>query len=181
MIVGGVTMKADAAGAMIERAATGDEVAFAQIVAAHHQDMARVAYLVSGSLDLADDAVQAAWAIAWRRLGTLRDPARLRPWLMSVAANEARQMARGDRRRTVRELRVDAPDAGTPAPERAALMDLANALGRLDPQDRALIALRYIAELDSASIGREMGLSASGSRVRLHRLLARLRKDLGDE
>ena len=60
-------------------------------------------------------------------------------------------------------------------------MDLANALGRLDPQDRALIALRYIAELDSASIGREMGLSASGSRVRLHRLLARLRKDLGDQ
>ena len=79
--------------------------------------MARVAYLVSGSLDLADDAVQAAWAIAWRRLGTLRDPARLRPWLMSVAANEARQMARGDRRRTVRELRVQAPGAGAP-PER---------------------------------------------------------------
>lgn len=180
MMAGGVTIQADAAGAMIERAATGDEVAFAQIVAGHHEDMARVAYLVSGSLDLADDAVQAAWAIAWRRLGTLRDPARLRPWLMSVAANEARQMARGDRRRTVRELRVHAPDAGA-TPERAALIDLANALGRLDPQDRALIALRYVAELDSASIGREMGLSASGARVRLHRLLARLRKELGDE
>ena len=120
---------------------------------------------------MADDAVQAAWAIAWRRLGTLRDPARLRPWLMSVAANEARQMARGDRRRTVRELRVEAPGAGTPTPERAALIDLANALARLDPKDRVLIGLRYVADLDSAAIGREMGLSASGVRVRLHRLL----------
>ncbi len=181
MIVGGVTMKADAAGAMIERAVSGDEVAFARIVAAHHEDMARIAYLVSGSLDQAEDAVQAAWAIAWRRLGTLRDPARLRPWLMSVAANEARQTARGDRRRTVRELRVSGLDGRATTPEHAALMDLANALARLDPQDRALIALRYVAELDSAAIGREMGLSASGARVRLHRLLARLRKELGDE
>jgi RNA polymerase sigma-70 factor, ECF subfamily len=181
MMARGVTMEADAARAMIERAATGDEVAFALIVAAHHEDMARVAYLVSGSLDLADDAVQAAWAIVWRRLDTLRDPARLRPWLMSVAANEARQIARGNRRRTVRELQVSGPDGPATTPERAALMDLANALGGLDPQDRALIALRYVAELDSASIGREMGLSASGARARLHRLLARLRKELGDE
>jgi RNA polymerase sigma factor (sigma-70 family) len=181
MIAGGVMMEADAAGGMIERAVAGDEVAFARIVAAHHEDMARIAYLVSGSVDVAEEAVQAAWAIAWRRLGTLRDPARLRPWLMSVAANEARQMARKDRRRTVRELRVHAPDASPPSPERAALIDLANAVGRLDPQDRALIGLRYIAELDSESIGREMGISASGARVRLHRLLARLRKELGDE
>ena len=171
MIIGGVAIEAHAAGAMIERAVAGDEVAFARIVAAHHEDMARIAYFVSGSLDVAEDAVQAAWAIAWRRLGTLRDPARLRPWLMSVAANEARQMARGDRRRTVRELRVSAPDGRATTTEHATLMDLANTLARLDPQDRALIGLRYIAELDSAAIGREMGLSASGARVRLHRLL----------
>ena len=86
-------IETEATGAIIERAIAGDEVAFARIIADHHEDMARIAYLVSGSLDLAEDAVQAAWAIAWRRLGTLRDPARLRPWLMSEAANEARQMA----------------------------------------------------------------------------------------
>ena len=109
MIVSGLTIEADAAAATIDRAVAGDEVAFARIVAAHHEDMARIAYLVSGSLDVADDAAQSAWVIVWGRLGTLRDPARLRPWLMSVAANEARQMTRGDRRRTVRELRVDVP------------------------------------------------------------------------
>lgn len=180
MITGGVAIDADAAVAMIAEAIAGDEVAFARIVAAHHEDMARIAYLVSGSLDAADDAVQAAWIIAWRRLGTLRDPARLRPWLMSVAANEARQMTRGDRRRTVRELRVEAPGAALTTPERAAQIDLANALARLDARDRVLIGLRYVADLDSGAIGREMGLSASGVRVRLHRLLGRLREELGD-
>jgi RNA polymerase sigma-70 factor (ECF subfamily) len=174
-----VAIEADIVGGVIERAIAGDEAAFARIVAAHHEDMARVAYLVSGSLDQAEDAVQSAWAIAWRRLDTLRDPARLRPWLMSVAANEARQLARSDRRRAVRELRLADPE-GEARTEHAALVDLANALARLDARDRALIGLRYVAGMDSASIGREMGLSASGVRVRLHRLLGRLREELGD-
>ena len=180
MIVGNAVIDGGIAGAVIEQAAAGDEMAFARIVAAHHEDMARMVYLVSGDLDIAADAEQAAWAIAWRRLGTLRDPARLRPWLMSVAANEARQIMRSQRRRTVRELSVDGP-ASSPDPDRSALIDLANALDDLDYRDRTLIGLRYIAELDSEAIGRELSLSASGVRVRLQRLLGRLRKELGDD
>jgi RNA polymerase sigma-70 factor (ECF subfamily) len=180
MIASSVTIDGEATGAIIQRAIAGDEVAFARIIADHHEDMARIAYLVSGSLDLAEDAVQAAWAVAWRRLGTLRDPTRLRAWLMSVAANEARQIARSSRRRTVRELAVGGP-TGPAGPDRAVLIDLGNALGTLDPKDRILIGLRYIAGLNSEAIGREVGMSASGVRVRMHRLMARLREELRDE
>src|SRR6266540_6085005 len=104
MIVDSAVIDGGIAGAVIERAAAGDEMAFARIVAAHHEAMARIAYLISGDLDVAADAEQAAWAIAWRRLGSLRDPARLKAWLMSVTANEARQIMRSQRRRRVREL-----------------------------------------------------------------------------
>ena len=177
MMVGGAVIEGEIAEAVIERAVAGDEMAFARIVAVHHEAMARIAYFVSRDLDVAADAEQAAWAIAWRRLGRLRDPSRLRPWLMSVAANEARQIMRSQRRRTVRELTVDGP-ASSRDPDRAALIDLANAVAHLDHRDRTLIGLRYIAELDSEAIGRELSLSASGVRVRLHRLLGRLRKEL---
>ncbi|MEO6208469.1 MAG: RNA polymerase sigma factor [Candidatus Limnocylindrales bacterium] len=180
MIVSGVAIDSEIAGAIIDRAIEGDEMAFARIVAVYHGDMARIAYFVSGDLDVAADAEQAAWTITWRRLGTLRDPARLRAWLMSVAANEARQIMRSQRRRTVRELAVDGP-ASSPDPDRAALIDLANAVAHLDHRDRTLLGLRYIADLDSETIGRELGLSASGVRVRLHRLLGRLREELGDD
>jgi RNA polymerase sigma factor (sigma-70 family) len=180
MIADSAVINSETAKAVIERAAAGDELAFARIVAAYHEDMARIAYLVSGDLDVAADAEQAAWAIAWHRLGTLRDPARLKPWLMSVAANEARQIMRSQRRRTVREISVHEP-ARSSDPDRAALIDLTNALDDLDDRDRTLIGPRYIAELDSEAIGRELGLSASGVRVRLHRLLGRLRKELGDD
>lgn len=180
MMVGSAVIEGEIAGGLIERAVAGDEVAFARIVAIHHEDMARIAFFVSGDLDVAADAEQAAWAITWRRLGTLRDPARLKAWLMSVAANEARQIMRSQRRRAVRELTVDGP-ASSRDPDRAALIDLANAVADLDPKDRTLIGLRYIADLDSEAIGRELGLSASGVRVRLHRLLARLREELGHD
>jgi RNA polymerase sigma-70 factor (ECF subfamily) len=166
----------------IGQAAAGDAIAFARIVDAYHADMIRVAYVVSGgSQELADDAVQAAWAIAWQKLGSVRDPTRLKSWLVSIAANEARQLCRRQRRRAVVELDVDVvdPDAADPA-DYAEDVDLRRAIERLTPDDRALLALRYEAGLDSTEIGRLAGRPASTIRWRLARLVARLRKELSD-
>jgi RNA polymerase sigma-70 factor (ECF subfamily) len=163
-------------------AAAGDESAFARIVAAHHHDMTRVCFVICGDLDVADEAVQAAWLIAWRKLHSLRDPDRLRAWLVSVAANEARQLVRGRMRRTVMELAVgDTATPGVDPDVRVRDLDLTNALARLDPDDRALLALRYVAGFDSTELARATGRSASGTRARLARLLDRLRTELGDD
>src|SRR5262245_24592626 len=107
-MIGGVVADADPQHSIVDRAIAGDELAFARIVAAHHEDMARIAYFVCGDLDVAEEAEQTAWAVAYRRLKDLRDPARLRPWLLAIAANEARQISRSRRRRRVRELAVAA-------------------------------------------------------------------------
>ncbi|MGH2466051.1 MAG: RNA polymerase sigma factor [Candidatus Limnocylindrales bacterium] len=173
----------DGVAALIARASAGDQAAFARIVQAHHDDMTRVCFVVCADLDLADEAVQAAWAIAWRKLGTLRDPGRLRPWLVSVAANEARQLLRRSRRRAIVELALagDAARLGSDPARRADDIDLANALARLSPDDRALLALRYVAGFDSTELARATGRSASGTRARLARLLDRLRTELGDD
>jgi RNA polymerase sigma-70 factor (ECF subfamily) len=163
-------------------AAAGDEVAFARIVRAHHDDMTRVCFVICGDLDIADEAVQAAWPIVWRKVGSLRDPSRLRPWLVSIAANEARLLIRRRRRRTVVGLAVSdatAPDVDPAG--RVADIDLTNALARLDPDDRALLALRYVAGFDSTELARATGRSPSGTRARLSRLLARLRTELRDD
>jgi RNA polymerase sigma-70 factor (ECF subfamily) len=179
-MIGVVIAEAEPHPSIVERAIAGDEVAFAHIVAAHHDDMARIAYVVCGDLDIAEEAEQSAWAVAYHRLNDLRDPERLRPWLMSIAANEARQIARRRRRRTVREIVVADPTR-PPDVDHAAMIDLADALGRLDPKDRAIVGLRYVGGFESAEIGRVMGMTAVGVRVRLHRLLGRLREDLGND
>lgn len=164
--------------AAVAMAAQGDELAFARIVAAHNDDMSRVAYVICHDTDLAHEAVQDAWSIAWRQIGKLREPERLRSWLVAIAANEARGLMRRQRRRTVVELKVEQPGPREGSTIWTGSVDLRNALNKLSIDDRQLLALRYVAGIDSFELSRVTGLSASGTRARLQRILAVLRTEL---
>lgn len=165
-------------GSLLGPAAEGDAAAFTRIVELCHDDMARVAFVVSGDVELAGDAVKAAWPSAWRGLGTMRNPERLRAWLMSLGAREARWLTEaGDR------AREDAGrgDAGVPATRAASApayrrdeLDLANAFASLDSHDRMIVGLRYVAGLSPDDIGRELGMPAGAVQARLARILKRL-------
>jgi RNA polymerase sigma-70 factor (ECF subfamily) len=165
--------------ATLTRAVAGDEAAFAHIVNTYHADMVRVAYGICGDRESALDAVQAAWVIAWRKLGSVREPEHLRSWLVAVAANEARHIARR-RRPLVTEIAMDIPGRERDPGEEIGQVDLVNALRHLKPDERTLIALRYGAGLDSNEIAPLLNISASGVRVRLMRTLESLRKELRD-
>ena len=69
---------------------------------------------------------------------------------------------------------------GDPA-DSISTVDLARVLRGLDPDERTLLALRFAAGLDSTEIAAQLGLSASGVRSRLARLIERLRSDLDDD
>jgi RNA polymerase sigma-70 factor (ECF subfamily) len=163
-------------------ASAGDRAAFARLVVAHNRSMERVAYVIVGDVQATQDAVQSAWLTAWQRIPSLREPGRVGAWLVAIAANEARQIARKRRRTSVRELHLET----TPEPHREPTMpsdgiervDLVQALGRLRPEDRELLALRYVAGFDAAELGRLTGRSPSGVRGRLSRLTTNLRKEL---
>jgi len=163
-----------------ELAAAGDPDAFARLVDTHHASMARVAYVICGDPEAARDAVQSAWSIAWRRIGSVRDPDRIGTWLVAIAANEARGAVRR-RRRSVRVESLDlVPEQGAtgdPA-DAISVVDLRRVLEHVGADDRALLALRFVAGLDSTEIASRLGLSASGVRSRLSRLIDRLRVEL---
>ena len=168
---------------LIASAIDGDEVAFARIVAANHEDMRRVCLYVARDRALAGEAVQAAWSIAWRKLGSLKQPARRRPGLAAIAMNEARKLLQRRSRRSRIEVTADA--SGSPGGIDPATgighLDVRAALGRLDPEDRALIALRYVAGFNATELSAALGITPSGTRNRLERLLDRLRQELGDD
>ena len=164
----------------VELAGAGDEVAFARLVAAYHADMARVAFVACGDRELAEDAVQSAWFVAWRKLHSLRDPDRVRPWLLKVTANEARQIVR---RRRGPVVEIDLEAAGDPRGDPSTgieRLDLRRALAHISPDDRALLALRYLVDLSSDELGAAVGTSPSTARTRLCRAVDRLRKELRD-
>lgn len=163
---------------VVAGARAGDDVAFTKLIAAYHADMLRVAFVITGDADVASDAAQLAWHTAWRKLGSLREPDRIRSWLVAIAANEARQLTRHQRRRAVVEIAVLSETPGTDPAAGIARLDLVNALARLTPEDRELIAMRYVLGLDSFEIAAARRKSASGTRARIARVLAELRKEL---
>jgi RNA polymerase sigma factor (sigma-70 family) len=64
--------------------------------------------------------------------------------------------------------------------DRIGLIDLANALARLKPDERRLIGLRYVSGFTSVELAEWLHLTPDGVRTRLKRILDRLRKELGD-
>lgn len=162
-------------------AARGDREAFARLVERHHAAMCRVAFVISGDAEMTRDAVQSAWLIAWRKLSALRDPQLAGSWLVAIAANEARQALRRRRRTFV----VDLGGAGDPQSADPAAgisgLDLQRALGRLKPEDRMLLALRYVAGFDATELAGRIGGTPSGIRTRLARIVERMRRELEAE
>ena len=137
--------------------------------------------MACGDRELAEDAVQSAWLVAWKKLHSLRDPDRVRPWLLSVTANEARQLVR--RRRGGPVSRSPWSSPATPGATRRPASSASTSAGRsahLSPDDRALLAMRYVVDLGSDELGAALGTSPSTARTRLSRVVDRLRKELRD-
>lgn len=166
---------------LVQLVQEGDPHAFAELISLHDADMLRVAAVICRDGDMAEDAVQQAWKRAWRQLGTIRKPDRVKGWLVAVAANEARQMVRSEGRRRRREqahlAQVAPNDMVDVVNER---LHLDAVLAALDVRDRELLALRYVAGLNATEIAGLRRSSPGAVRSRLARLIARLREELSD-
>jgi RNA polymerase sigma-70 factor, ECF subfamily len=100
--------------ALLERARTGDERAYGELVDPHRRALHAHCYRMLGSLDDADDAMQDALLRAWRGLGRFEGRSTLRTWLYSIATNAClRIVQRRPRRLLPRDLGPSAT-AGTP-------------------------------------------------------------------
>lgn len=178
---------------LIDRSRRGDGAAFGELARRHGRDALRVAQAMLGSPTEADDVVQEAMMKAYRALDRFRAEAPLRPWLLRIVANEARNRRRSAGRRGRLAERVAAVagvavsgSAVSGSAESVALVDerareVLRALGRLRAADREVIVLRYFAELSEAEMASALGCPAGTVKSRLSRALARLRPFVGPE
>jgi DNA-directed RNA polymerase specialized sigma24 family protein len=153
--------------------------AFEALVAANHDEMARIAFVVSEAPAPAQAAVASAWAKAWRGLTgpTPPQPARLRDWLYGLAAVEARQLAEGGYKPSdavVGGSGVAATQASAAPAYRSDELELANTLAALDSHDRMIVGLRYIGGLDAEAIGRELSMPERAVLARIARIMKSL-------
>jgi DNA-directed RNA polymerase specialized sigma24 family protein len=151
----------DSPDALVALALTGDEAAFARIIRLHRTAMVRTCFVVALDRELAAEAVAAAWPIAWDRLDSLPDPARLGPWLCSIAVGEAREVVLHGSSRLDFIQTAGAPDRRE-RPDRAAAdtdADLARRLRGLRVEDRACLALAYVGGLSPTEVAQVTGLT----------------------
>ncbi len=98
----------------------------------------------------------------------------MRPWFLSIVANECR-MARRGRWFSVIKL----ADVRTPVAEPDDVRsDLHQALLRLTPEERLPLVLHFYLDLPLEELARTLGVSQSAAKSRVYRAARRLRDDL---
>ncbi len=166
------------------RAARGDEAAFTDLFHRHAEAVWNHAYRISGSWAVAEEVASATFVTAWRkcaRTTLVNDSAR--PWLYTVATNQARSHSRGERRRgrlLRRVTRTDVvPDHAETVTDRVDGADriraVVSAVGRLPKAQRRAVELCLLGELPVAEAAAELGLAEVTVRSHLSRARARLR------
>jgi RNA polymerase sigma factor (sigma-70 family) len=174
---------------LVERARRGDLDAWETLVRTHQGIAFRTAYVLAGNAADAEEAAQDAFVKAYRALGRFRRGAPLRPWLLRIVANEARNRRRSAARRERLALRAaaeDRPGDAVPSPEAALLAResherLLAAVERLPDEHRDAVACRYFLELSEEETAAALGIRKGTVKSRLSRALARLRETLEEE
>jgi len=162
------------------RVETADE-AFATLTRRHVDAAFRLAWAILGSTGDAEDAVQDAFAVAWRKRSSLREPARFEAWFQRILVNTCRERLRSRARSRVRE--VDAvPDLATAdgTPGIGLRVAVGGALAGLDADHRIVVVLRYWADLTIDEIAERVGVPAGTVKSRLHYALRTLQPWLED-
>ncbi|SCF11355.1 RNA polymerase sigma factor [Micromonospora chokoriensis] len=139
---------------LVALAQAGDAAALGTLLARHEAGMRAVAVSILGYGPDAEDAVQDAMLMALRRIGDLRDPSAVGPWLRAIVRNNSRTTVRGPRAVPVAEPEWFARPADTPTPEealdRGAMRDWVwHAIGQLSEPDRLVTLLRYFSDASS--------------------------------
>jgi RNA polymerase sigma factor (sigma-70 family) len=171
---------------LVERAKRGDQDAYGELVHAYQGIAFRTAYLLTGSAADAEDAAQDAFVKAFYALGRFRPGAELRPWLLRIVANEARNRRRSAGRRANLALRAAAdPLSGgaAPSPEANLLASerqhaLLAAVNELPDDQRDVVACRFFLEFSEEETAEALGCRKGTVKSRLSRGLARLKEQL---
>ncbi len=162
---------------LIRRARAGDDAAYEQIVRAHQEAVFRLAYLFLGSAADAEDAAQEVFIRAHRALARFDDSRPLRPWLLSITANVARNRRRAIGRyvSVLRRLIVPEPSVSAQVESALEAQALWQAVRQLSAADQEVIYLRYFLELSVSEAADAMQVEAGTVKSRLSRALGRLR------
>jgi len=166
----------------IDRARRGDETAWEGLLAENQAPAFRLAYLLLGNADDAEDVTQEAFVRAFRALHRFEAGRPFRPWLLRITANLARNRRRSAGRylAALERLFRAEPDGrptsgGLDLEQKEEARALWQAVERLKAADREVIYLRYFLDLPVDETAAVLQVAPGTVKSRLHRAMGRLR------
>lgn len=181
------TLDTHALGQLVAEARQGDRSAADRLIREHDRWVRSIVYSVTGCVDLVDDVAQQVWTRVWQRLGSLRDPRRLKPWLYNITRNASIDAGIARKRRP-RALSLE--PGLEPAAQRADVnpvgsaiasetyCNLLQAVQSLPALYREPFVLRHLEDWSYAQIGEVLALSVETVETRLVRARRLLREML---
>ncbi|WP_225993088.1 SigE family RNA polymerase sigma factor [Actinomadura rudentiformis] len=143
----------------------------------HHRELARLAYLMLGDPDAADDLAADALAAAWHRWDRVRDAdqplAYVRRMVVNLSSSRIRTLVR---ERDKFSLLGASADEHTYGPDVSAVVDVRAALQRLPERKRACVVLRLAFDLSEQETARVLGISVGTVKSQTSRGVAELEK-----
>ena len=165
---------------LVRSAANGDAEAWEALMVTHQQAVFRLAYLLLGDPDEAEDVAQDSFLRAWKALEGF-DPARpLRPWLLSITANLTRNRRRSAGRyfaALMRAFRAEPLPASMEekSAQKSQADELWKAVQKLNPLDQQIVYLRYFLELPVSETAEILQVAEGTVKSRLSRAIEKLR------
>jgi RNA polymerase sigma factor (sigma-70 family) len=163
---------------LVAASLSGDRDAFGQIVARYQSLVCSLAYSATGSLTHSEDLAQETFVAAWKSLGGLREPAKLRSWLCSIARNLTNNWLRIQGREPSHaaeplEIIHDSP-APAPQPRDQTISNeeqaiLWRSLERIPETYRQPLVLFYREHQSIEAVAEKLELSEENVRTRLSR------------
>ncbi|MDX3685403.1 RNA polymerase sigma factor [Streptomyces sp. AK04-4c] len=174
---------------MRARIRAGDREAFAVLYEEYARAVYNHAYRLTGDWSTAEEVLSETFLAAWRTRQAIEPEGdSLRPWLLGIATNKARNANRGRGRRLAFLARRPAPEPVADIADATAgrvddarrLAAVHRALGGLRRQEREVLVLCVWSGLDYAEAAEALGVPVGTVRSRLSRARTRLRR-LTDE
>ncbi len=182
---------------LLGRLRSGDEQAFASLVARYQQPMLRLANSLVASRAVAEEAVQDAWLGVVRGIERFEGRSSLKTWLFKILVNRVNSArAHEHLNAPIDELPAVAPsrfdvhgnwadpldhwsDATEERLDAAAWSPLLKlALGELPSRQREVVLLRDVEGLSNNEVCTVLGITSGNQRILLHRGRNRLREHL---
>ena len=129
----------------------------------------------------AEDAVQDASFVAWRKLGRIRDRGRLRAWFLGIVANKCRNARRTKWKSTVDVGVPEHVAVGSSEDTMLRGADLRRAIARLGHDDRLVVVLYFYLDMPVEDVAAVVGSSVGATRARLYRAISKLRPGVAIE